>query len=84
MRRINRGRRNKRQNIPKRGGLPRAVVEPNLGVVNRAERAVERAEARAGRSLVQQLAELDRRLGSGVGAAAERTRLYDRIMRKVA
>lgn len=43
--------------------------------------ATERAEVRASRSPAQQLAELDRRLGKGVGAKRERERLSRKIGR---
>ena len=53
-----------------KGGGPR----PDLNETKRAE-AVERNEAWSGLSAQKQLAELDRRLGKGIGARRQRTRL---------
>jgi hypothetical protein len=53
-----------------KGGGPR----PDLTATKRAE-AVERNEAWSGLSASKQLAELDRRLGRGVGARRQRARL---------
>jgi hypothetical protein len=52
------------------GGGPR----PDLNAAKRSE-AVERNEAWAGLSSQKQIAELDRRLGKGVGARKQRARL---------
>lgn len=49
--------------------------DPRLGEVLRQQRAEERAAVRDERGPVMQLAELDRRLGKGVGAKRERARL---------
>lgn len=68
----NRGRVNRRQSR-------HAEVEPRLGVIDRQARAAERAAVK--RTPLQQLAELDRRLGVGVGAKQEREKLVARIAR---
>jgi hypothetical protein len=68
----NRGRRNRRNNKHKE-------VEPRLGVVDRRARATERSATK--RTPLQQLQELDARLGVGVGAKREREKLVARITR---
>lgn len=45
------------------------------GYQNRCDRADENEDERAKRSAAQQIAELDRRLGVGVGAVRERAKL---------
>lgn len=46
-----------------------------ISLSGRRTRAAERTELSNGRTPEQQLAELDKRLGKGVGAARERARL---------
>lgn len=51
-------------------------------VVERRVRAEERQQLRAARSSSQQLRELDRRLGKGLGAKRERARLARAVARE--